>query len=60
MASSDEYQQIQFWEGLKKEKTWMQKQEEAFIEQNKKDVEKLFCITHKEKTNESIKLLPRD
>lgn len=41
MASSDEYQQVQFWKKPKK-KTFCQEVQEAFLKQVQKDVEKIL------------------
>ena len=44
MASTDEYQQSQFWE---KPKTWLQQQEEQFMDQWKKDETEILDAYYK-------------
>ena len=43
MASSDEYQQIQFWEKLKKKKkTFCEEMQDKFLKQLQKDTEQMM------------------
>jgi hypothetical protein len=42
MASSDEYQQIQFWEKLKKKKTFCEEMQDKFLKQLQKDTEQIM------------------
>jgi len=42
MASSDEYQQIQFWNNLKKKKTFCEEVQDKFLKQCKKDTEQMM------------------
>lgn len=53
MASSDEYQQIQFWEKPVKPRTWIQQQEVEFLERSANEVKLLFCETHKKKVDDT-------
>jgi len=42
MASSDEYQQLQFWQNLKKKKTFCEEVQDKFLKQLQKDTEQMM------------------
>ena len=55
MASSDEYQQIQFWNNLKKKKTFCEEVQDKFLKQCKKDTEQMM-YPNIDKKNDTRKL----
>ena len=54
MASSDEYQQIQFWQNLKKKKTFCEEVQDKFLKQLQKDTEELIYPNLNKNLNKTI------
>lgn len=54
MASNDEYQQIQFWNNIKKKKTFCQEIQDKFLKQLQQDTEKLIYPNLNKNVNKTI------